>query len=117
MKKLNNYLRAHRKSTGLSQREVAYLLGMKSGSQVSRHELFIRSPELETALAYQALYESPVSELFAGLYEKVEQRTLQRAWLLAVKLNRTPPSRAREWKLAWIRANCGPRRRSMRSKP
>ncbi len=35
--KLANYLRAYRKRSGLSQSEVAYLLGCKNGAQVSRY--------------------------------------------------------------------------------
>ena len=70
----------------------------------------MRTPELERALAYEALYRASVRELFAGLYEKVERRTFQRAWTLALRLDKQPPSIVRDWKLAWIRANCTPGR-------
>lgn len=110
MKKLDNYLRTHRRRSGLTQTEVAAVLGCKSGSQISRHERRVRTPELERALAYEALYRAPVRELFAGRYEKVERRTFERAWALALRLGKQPPSVVLDWKLAWIRANCGPRR-------
>ena len=44
MTQLPNYLRAHRKATGLSQRDVARLLGGGNGSKVSGYEHFSRTP-------------------------------------------------------------------------
>jgi len=66
--KLNNYLRTYRKRASLSQDEVAYLLGCRSGAKVSRYERFARQPTLQTALAYEAIFGVPVRELFAGIY-------------------------------------------------
>src|ERR1700756_3249558 len=36
--RLPNYLRAQRRKSGLSQNEIAYLLGRMNGAQVSRYE-------------------------------------------------------------------------------
>jgi hypothetical protein len=36
--KLENYLRAYRKKSGLTQRGLAFLLGWQNGGQVSRYE-------------------------------------------------------------------------------
>ena len=102
--KLDNYLRTYRKRSGLTQTEVAFVVGCKSGTRVSRHELFARTPELMNALAYEILYRCPVKELFAGLYEKVEKDTLHRAWILAIKLGQRPPTAVIRWKLAWLQA-------------
>jgi transcriptional regulator with XRE-family HTH domain len=76
---LSNYLRANRKRLGLSQAEVAFLLGAETGETVCRHERFAREPSLETALAYEAIYQRPTRELFAGLYQSVEQEVAARA--------------------------------------
>jgi transcriptional regulator with XRE-family HTH domain len=92
-KRLHNYLRTHRKRTGLSQDEVAFLLGCRHGTKVSRYERNNRQPGLETALAYEVLLGTPVRELFVGIFEKVEAITLRRARVLARKLSaatRTP---------------------------
>src|SRR4051812_8091903 len=70
---LPNYLRANRKRLGLIQDEVAFLLGAETGESVCRHERFTREPSLAVALAYEAIYQRPVRELFAGLYEKAEK--------------------------------------------
>ncbi len=75
---LQNYIRTHRKRAGLTQGEVAFLLGARTGSRVSRHERYERRPALETALAYEAIFETPVAELFAGLKHEVNEATLAR---------------------------------------
>ena len=60
-------LRTHRRSWGLSQRELADLLGMESRAHVSRIERGKRSPTLETALACSTLFGVSLDELFPQL--------------------------------------------------
>ena len=74
MSRQRRYLRPQRKQYSLSREEVAFLLGANvadKGGKVSRDEYSARLPNLETALAYEAMYGKPVRELFAGLYEQV----------------------------------------------
>jgi transcriptional regulator with XRE-family HTH domain len=85
--KLPNYLRTHRKRLGLSQADVSRLLGEWSEAQVSRHENSIREPSLETALAYEVIFQKPVRELFAGVYERVEAEVAERAKAFASDQN------------------------------
>src|SRR5260370_9525971 len=82
--KIANYLRAYRKRSGLSQSEVAYLLGCKNGNQVSRYERRTHMPPLRTALAFQAALDTPLSELYAGTYESVAKQVAARGQSLAV---------------------------------
>jgi transcriptional regulator with XRE-family HTH domain len=84
--KLPNYLRTYRKHTALSQDEVACLLGCNKGTKVSRHELSARVPSIEALLAYEIILDVPLRELFAGMFEKVEDLTRERAERLIVKL-------------------------------
>jgi transcriptional regulator with XRE-family HTH domain len=84
--KLPNYLRAHRKRLGLSQQQVAFLLGCRSGAKVSRYERFTREPTLRTAFACEVIFHTPARELFAGIYEEVEHETERRARILARRL-------------------------------
>ena len=91
--KLKNYLRTHRKRVGLSQDEVAFLLGGQSGSRVSRYERYARHPSLKTTLAYEVVFGTPARELFAGISQKVELRTFRRARLLARKLSEAKQDR------------------------
>jgi transcriptional regulator with XRE-family HTH domain len=89
---LTNYLVSHRKRLALSQDEVAFLLGMHGGAKVCRYEKLDRVPSLETALAYEAIFERPIRELFAGLYEKVEQEVAERAKVLTYKKHLQRPN-------------------------
>jgi transcriptional regulator with XRE-family HTH domain len=90
--KLENYLRTYRKRSGLSQDEVAFLLGCQSGTKVSRYEHSQRKPNLETLFAYEVMFGAPARELFAGTYQKVEKRISNRAQLLTRKLSRATPT-------------------------
>ncbi|HEX3799297.1 MAG TPA: helix-turn-helix transcriptional regulator [Verrucomicrobiae bacterium] len=86
---LPNYLKTHRKRLGLTQDEIAYLLGVKSGSKVSRYESFSRVPNLETALAYKVIFGRPANELLAGIYHKIEKEVAARAKTLERKMSRS----------------------------
>jgi DNA-binding XRE family transcriptional regulator len=74
-----NYLRMYRKRAAFSQAEVAFLLGIEGGAEVSRHEQGHRLPSLDTALAYEAIFGQPVGELFAGKLERLQVLIARRA--------------------------------------
>ena len=82
---LPNYLRSNRKRLALSQGEVAFLLGTQNANKVCRYERFLRNPSLETALACEAIFKRSVSELFPGLYQKVEREVAVRAKALVAR--------------------------------
>lgn len=89
--KLHNYLRTYRKRSGLSQRELAFLLGCRSGAKVSRYERLARQPGLRTVFAYVAIFGVPPQELFAGFFDEVKGKTFERARLLMDKLCAAKP--------------------------
>ena len=97
--KLENYLRTYRKRSGLTQREVAFLVGCRNGAQVSRYEKRRRLPPLRTALACEAAFGVPVSVLFAGLREVAGQAVGERMLALKSKLE-TRPAQGREARIA-----------------
>lgn len=103
-KKLENYLRAHRKRSGLSQDDVAFLLGSTSGTIVSRYESFMRSPSLRTALGLAAIYRVSVGELFAGLQERETIRAKSKARALVSRLDEDGGDRRAARKVATLRA-------------
>ena len=82
-RKLSQYLRIERKRAGLSQRDVAALLGVQTASKVSRYERDRRLPLLRTALAYEAILRKPVSDLFAGTFASARDAVQARAKHLA----------------------------------
>jgi transcriptional regulator with XRE-family HTH domain len=96
---LTNYLRTHRKRLNLSQEEVAFMLGFRGqdkGIKVCRDENLARTPSLQMALAYEAIYGQPVRELFAGLYEQIEKEVAERAKFLTYRKERKPNLKRQE---------------------
>lgn len=83
---LPTYLRTYRKRAGLSQREVAFLIGTVSSTTVSRHESARRAPSLADALFYEALFGVPASALFPRMYEHARSRLEARAIALLGRL-------------------------------
>jgi DNA-binding XRE family transcriptional regulator len=78
---------------------MAYLLGTRDGTRTSRYERFGRVPSLETALAYQAIFHAPVSDLFAGVYEKAERAAERRARIMKKRVGRSGSCSDRKLKL------------------
>jgi transcriptional regulator with XRE-family HTH domain len=70
---LASYLGSHRKRSGLSQKELGQLLGYPSEGTISRHERICSTPPFQAALAYEAVFRVPVSELFPGAFERIRQ--------------------------------------------
>jgi transcriptional regulator with XRE-family HTH domain len=65
----HNYLRAQRKRSGLTQREIAFLLGRKHDAIVSRFERRTRVPTLDAAFSLSVIFGVPLDELFPGFQE------------------------------------------------
>ena len=100
--KLPNYFRTYRKRAGLSQEEIAFLLGGQTGAHVCHYEHFRRSPNLQTALALSAIFQTPVQVLCAGEYQKAEHAVQKRAKRLWVRLSTENPDQPTARKLALL---------------
>lgn len=85
------YLRTHRRVWGLTQREVAGLLGLKSASAVSRleHAKCKRGPNYETALACQVLFGIEPRDMCPAIHRKVEDRVIRACYLIHHGLEHT----------------------------
>lgn len=97
--KLPNYIRTQRKRTHLTQREVAFLLGATTSAHICRHERLEQTPNLQTLLAYEILFHTPVRNLFGGVHQDVEQKLLKRIRLLIQKLATSGYSRMKARKI------------------
>jgi transcriptional regulator with XRE-family HTH domain len=73
MPAIASYLRSHRLKSGFSRRELAEIVGSLTEIQVARHERSHMLPSLMAALSYEAIFQTPISELFPGLYETIAQ--------------------------------------------
>jgi transcriptional regulator with XRE-family HTH domain len=100
--KLQNYLRACRKRAGLSQEDIAYLLGFDS-AHVSRYERFRRTPGFRIALAFEVIFNTSIRDLFSGDYHKVEKAICRRAKRLAKRLDTGTPDPVTARKLNHLR--------------
>lgn len=102
--KLPNYLKMYRKRVGLTQKEVAYLFGFTCGSKVSRYETQRRLPALGAALMLEAIFRTPVRELFAGAFEQVQRSVGKRARRLLRQVGRAGRSQELSCKIATLSA-------------
>src|SRR5216683_757347 len=76
--RLNNYLRLHRRRAGLSQIEVAFLLGAHEGGRISRYEKGHNIPTLRTALTLAAIFGASLGDLFSGIQVEIDSEVLRR---------------------------------------
>lgn len=109
--KLTNYLRTYRKRAGLTQRELAFLLGLKARGPISEIEKRRRVPLLRTALALAVIFRIPVEVLFSGMCECIASEVDGRAEKLASELTSKVGTKKRcEYhttrKLQWLQARC-----------
>ena len=96
---LNSYLRTHRKISGLTQTEVAYLLEAESAQTISRLEHDQQTPDLAQAFALSVLFDVPLDELFIGLFRSIEMRTQNHSYLLRKLLADDPDDELKKQKL------------------
>ena len=69
----SNALRQCRRERGLKQKEVAWLIGQKTLSHVSRYEQNRTLPNLLTALKFEIIYRRPVAFLYPDLYQHLKR--------------------------------------------
>jgi DNA-binding XRE family transcriptional regulator len=70
---LASRVRSHRKRAGLSQKDLARIVGLAE-ARISRHERFGILPPLAVALSYEAVFGVAARDLYPRLYEDVSQR-------------------------------------------
>jgi transcriptional regulator with XRE-family HTH domain len=76
----------YRRKSGLSQQEVAFLLGCQNSAKVSRYERRTRRPRLETVFACEIIFGIQASELFAGILERARRSVRRRAKRLVARM-------------------------------
>lgn len=72
------YLRTHRKRRGLTQEELAFIIGCKAVC-ISRIENGTRRPTLRLVVACHILFGEPINKLFPAFYAEVEDRVMRGA--------------------------------------
>ena len=83
------YLRTHRRNWGLTQSELADLIGSVNSVQVSCYENSKRAPRLECALACQVIFGIPPSVMFRDAYASVEEEVMRNIYRKDLALQNT----------------------------
>jgi transcriptional regulator with XRE-family HTH domain len=76
------YLRKERRTAGLTQDELAQLLGLSSRAHVSALERGLRSPTAQQVLAAQLIFGKTALQLFPHLTVEVQDRVAKVAKML-----------------------------------
>jgi transcriptional regulator with XRE-family HTH domain len=71
------YLRTHRRKWGLTQKDLARLIGTIGCTQLSRYENSKRAPRIEVALACQVIFGVIPSIMFLNTYTLVEEEVMR----------------------------------------
>lgn len=88
-------MRILRRRLGLSQRELALLLGYGSDSHISRMEDGSRLPNIFEGLMLELVFEMDCGLIFDGLREKARNELVQRIRNLKAEAAGSPYSRRR----------------------
>jgi len=86
--KVQCYVRPFRRRWGLSQQEVASVIGGGGRNRVSRVERGLRQPDAREILAYSLLFGAHEARVFPRLYDKLEERMMRGAYRLDQRLAR-----------------------------
>jgi transcriptional regulator with XRE-family HTH domain len=93
------YLRRERRKWGLTQRELAFLVGCKSRAQISALENGTMRPTAEQLLLFQLLFGMTAAQLFPQLARGSEQHLLQSARTMIASLEPASTLRAKRKQL------------------
>jgi transcriptional regulator with XRE-family HTH domain len=104
MGKLGNYLRARRRQWQLSQKELAFLLGYKNESIVSRLERHERRLTFGTSRACNIIFGTGIEEIFPALSNEADEQLLHKMQELRGTLEQRLPSKRTEVKLRLLEA-------------
>jgi transcriptional regulator with XRE-family HTH domain len=93
--RIKTYVRPLRRRWALTQRELAFLIGVKNGAAVSRIERLKRSPSLPVTFACALVFGTAPPELFPALISKIHDDVLRRVSELYEELQGNPSKETR----------------------
>jgi len=89
-KKSVSYLRLYRRRWGLTQGELAELLGWTSTEVISRIEQKQRPPTLNLVIGCFILFGTPAAEIFPDIAASIESAVMARVWDLYERIQGDP---------------------------
>jgi transcriptional regulator with XRE-family HTH domain len=93
--RFESYLRPLRRRLGFTQGELAFLMGVKSRTVISRIEASKRRPSLSAIFICALVFDTPPSELFPGLISEFHESVHGRANELYEELQGNPSKTTR----------------------
>lgn len=90
-----NYLRSYRLRWGLSQGELAHLLGWKGAEVISRIEKKQRPPTLQFVMACFILFGTSAAELFPDVAAGIEAGVMARVWEMYERIQGEPSKKTK----------------------
>lgn len=90
-----NYLRSFRLRWGLSQGELADLLGWERPEVISRIEKKQRPPTLQFVMACFVLFGAPAAELFPDIAAGIEAGVMARVWEMYERIQGEPSKKTK----------------------
>ena len=91
-----NYLRSYRLRWGLSQKELAYLLGWDRPDIISRIERKQRAPTLTLAMACFILFDAHAAQLFPDISAGIEHLVIARVQEMYETIQGDPSRRTKK---------------------
>ena len=106
-KPFKNYINRYRRLRGLSQRELAPILGCQSGKTVSRYEQSTRQPNLEVALRLAWFLDVPPEKLWPGFRQEIIEQAMRPCQILLQKMSKQEETKKRKLKVAYLKERLG----------
>jgi transcriptional regulator with XRE-family HTH domain len=91
-----NYLRSYRLRWGLSQGELANLLGCKTAGVISRIEKMLRPPTLKIMIGCFVIFGTPAAEMFPDISATFETEIMKQVWELYEKIQGDPSRKTKK---------------------
>lgn len=88
--KILSYFKTCRLQSGLTQKDITFLLSLRSASSISRTEKNIQKPSFKILLAYNLIYDIDIAQLIPKAFVDIKKLIIYRAFLLAKSLNKRP---------------------------
>ncbi|MCB2189762.1 MAG: helix-turn-helix domain-containing protein [Deltaproteobacteria bacterium] len=100
--KVFSYFKTYRLESGLTQKDLTFLLSLKSCSAISRIEKNIQRPTLKIVMAYCNIFSADVDSLVPTLSDDINKSIIKRAPLLANNLEKQPKTSSIEQRIAFL---------------
>lgn len=101
-RKLPSYFKTYRLQSGLTQKDVTFLLSFNSASSISRTEKNIQKPSFQIVLAYSLIFDIEIEKLLPQTSINIEELIINRASLLAESLKKSPQTPITKQRIAFL---------------